>query len=376
MTTIAPPPQTAAAQGWKAGGISPSIGNLPLCVEELTTLWLNQAFLITGKAPTVVRSQIDRIIWGTATKVLMRIDCQDDLGAAVTKHICIKGPFDERLRTDYNLGTIFVSEAAFYRDVAPQLSIMLPECLYAEEDGEQGVLILEDLTVRGATFGDPSRALTPEQVLPILEVLAGLHSATWGWKPDAFPWLQLGSGSIRTGIPALMAGDRFDVLGSRREVSSFRTAPYTDKERILSALSSLWERDDASPNIVLCHGDAHAGQLYFEPDGRAGLLDWQSIGLMPWAKDVAYFMGSALSVVDRRYYERDLLASYLQALERKGGPQIGLADAWDEYRAQMLQGLVWMVVTEQMQPIDVIAALNERYLSAVSDLDSLGVLGF
>jgi aminoglycoside phosphotransferase (APT) family kinase protein len=173
-----------------------------------------------------------------------------------------------------------------------------------------------------------------------------------------------------------MAGDRFDVLGSRREVTSFRTPPYADRERILSALSSLWERNDANPNIVLCHGDAHVGQLYFERDGRAGLLDWQSIGLMPWAKDVAYFMGSALSVADRRNHERDILAAYLQALKRNGGPQISVADAWDEYRAQMLQGLVWMVVTEQMQPIEVTAALNERYLSAVSDLDSLGVLGF
>jgi hypothetical protein len=347
----------------------------PLSVEELSTQWLDRVFAMREGAPRVIGSEVERIIWGTATKVIMRVVCEDSSGKRFTRGVCVKGRFDERLKDYYDLGVLFVLEAAFYRDVAPTLPIPLPECYYADEDTENGVVILENLVERQATFGDPCASLTAAQVAQVLDILAVLHATTWHWKPGNFPWLRIGSPSQRVGIKAMAAGGRFKDLSSRPEVAAFMSRPYADEERILSALETLWLRDDASALYALSHGDAHIGQLYFNPDGQAGLLDWQGIALMPWAKDVAYFIGSALSVPDRRHHERDLLASYLQALERSGGPRISPADAWQEYRVQMLQGIVWAVVTEQMQPIEAIRALNERYLTAMSDLGTMAALG-
>src|SRR3546814_3132016 len=40
--------------------------------------------------------------------------------------------------------------------------------------------------------------------------------------------------------------------------------------------------------------DAHVGNLYFDADGRAGYLDWQTVMRGCWAHDVAEFLGSAL----------------------------------------------------------------------------------
>jgi hypothetical protein len=347
---------------------------LPSAVEELTTDWLRQAFSSRADGPRVIAADVEHIIWGTATKVIMRVACEER-GGSRSIGICVKGGFDERLRLYYDLGILFVLEAAFYRDVAPILSIPLPEFFYADEDGENGVIVLENLICRGATFGDPCKPLNASQVAQVLEVLAQLHATTWGWKAGKFPWLSVGSPSQRKGIRAMAAGGRFSDLSSRPEVARYMTPPYADEEMVLSALATLWSRDDASASLALCHGDAHMGQLYIEPDGRAGLLDWQSIALMPWAKDVAYFIGSALSVPDRRHHERDLLATYLQVLERHGGPRIAADDAWQQYRVQMLQGIVWAVVTEQMQPIAVIEALNERYLTAMADLGTMAALG-
>lgn len=348
----------------------------PANVEQLTTKWLDKAFAQKPDAPKVVDSKTDRIIWGTATKVLMTANCESADGTRFNKEICVKGGFDERLRKYYDLGVMFLQEAVFYRDVAPQLNIVLPECLYADDNGADGVVILENLIARGGTFADPCKPLTPEQAAPVLELMAELHAVTWNWPTSKYPWLVIGSPSQRDGITAMAAGDRFQELSTRPQVARSITPPYGDGAHMMSALRYLWERDDKSSMLALCHGDAHIGQLYFEPDGRAGLLDWQSIAMMPYAKDLAYFIASALTVEDRRKHERDLIAGYLQALHKRGGPNISLDDAWAEYRVQMLQGMVWIVVTENMQPIEVIETLNERYLTAMRDLDTLGALGF
>jgi len=347
---------------------------IPLSVEELTASWLNQAFLAQGKAPGIVSAEIEQIIWGSATKVLMCVDHGDSPLPRSTRRICVKGSFDERIRQYQYMGQIFVAEAAFYRDVAPDLSIMLPQCLFAHEDGVQGVIVLENLAARGVTFGHAADFLKLDQVTMILDLLARLHADTSGWRPGSLPWLDLGSRPARAGAHELMARDRFESLSKRPQVAPYLPAAYTDQPRLLAALSALWDRDDTSPWLALGHGDVHTGNLYFEPGGSAGVLDWQSIGLMSCIKDVAYFIGGALSIADRRHYEEDLLSGYLRALEEYGGPRIVLPDAWTDYRAQMLQGIIWTCVTEQMQPLAGIEAMNSRYLSAMRDLGTLEAL--
>jgi aminoglycoside phosphotransferase (APT) family kinase protein len=137
----------------------------------------------------------------------------------------------------------------------------------------------------------------------------------------------------------------------------------------------MWRHDDARADLALAHGDAHMGQVYFDPDGTISFVDWQSVGLMPSVKDVAYFLGSALPVAERRAHERDLIAHYVQSLEACGGPRLAITDVWEDYRRQMLQGIVWVVVTDKMQTNEAIAALNERYLTAMADLGTLEALG-
>jgi hypothetical protein len=95
---------------------------------------------------------------------------------------------------------------------------------------------------------------------------------------------------------------------------------------------------------------------------------------MPWAKDVAYFIGGALTIADRRDHEQGLLKAYLDALAAAGGPAIPWEEAWKDYRRQMLQGICWTLVTEHMQPLEAIAVMNERYLTAIRDLATLDLI--
>ena len=76
--------------------------------------------------------------------------------------------------------------------------------------------------------------------------------------------------------------------------------------------------DAAAP--ALSHGDPHIGNTYLDA-GRPAFLDWQGVCIAPPMDDVAYFIGGALSVADRRTHERDLLKLYLSAAAAAGGPR-------------------------------------------------------
>jgi aminoglycoside phosphotransferase (APT) family kinase protein len=65
-----------------------------------------------------------------------------------------------------------------------------------------------------------------------------------------------------------------------------------DRDRMQRALLKLQAFDHLRPFCFL-HGDYHLGNLYFDVDGRAGTLDWQSFAKGTWSHDVTYFPVSA-----------------------------------------------------------------------------------
>lgn len=347
----------------------------PTNIASLGEDWLIESLESFNPGLRVLSASQSDLIWGTATKVFFDFEYQaGDSSAPIRDRICIKGAFDEKMRNYYDLSVLYTTEAAFYRDVAPTLDILLPKCWLAIEHDNEGIVALEDLGSRGAVFTEASDTWTADQATQILDALARLHVSGWGWSAGTLPWVTLGSGAQRGGNTAMMAGDRFHDLTSRPEVQPHLPAELSDRDTVLAALQRLWREDDQDDELTLCHGDAHLGQTYAMPDGKLGLLDWQSLAVMPWAKDVAYFIGGALATPDRRAHERDLLEYYLRELKACGGPDLDRAKAWRHYRRQMLIGMVWPVVTENMQPLACIATMSQRYLTAMGDLKTLEAL--
>jgi aminoglycoside phosphotransferase (APT) family kinase protein len=113
-----------------------------------------------------------------------------------------------------------------------------------------------------------------------------------------------------------------------------------DRDTIISLLRRMWAEDDLSSEICLDHGEIHLGQTYIETDGKVGILDWQGCALMPWAKDVAYFLGAALPTEERRIHQESLLEHYRCELSRCGGPVLERSATWRDYRKQMLGGIM------------------------------------
>jgi hypothetical protein len=93
-------------------------------------------------------------------------------------------------------------------------------------------------------------------------------------------------------------------------------------------------------------------------------------------------VASALTVEDRRAWERELLEHYLERLHMAGGARIVWTAAWDAYRSATLYPYFAWVYTigrsrlqPRFQPDDVCLTLIGRIASAIDDLGSLGAVG-
>ncbi|MBD0024097.1 phosphotransferase [Gordonia pseudamarae] len=345
--------------------------SLPRTVEHLTADWFTAALSTDRPGIRVTDVEVERVIWGSATKVFARLAFDGD-SQNVPEHVCIKGGFDERSRA-FGLGSAYELEGAFFRDLSPELTVEHPRGFYAASEAEQGIVIMEDLTQRGAEFCDGVNLWGVDAAAETLELLAGLHGETWDTKPGRFDWLPVGVEAARQAFQVMLGPEMFGPLVGRDEVPELPDH-MRDGEFVRTAFAKLWEYDDAATHVIN-HGDAHTGQLYRIPGGRTAYLDWQTACLAPWAHDVAYFLGSALDTDDRRTHERALLTLYRDALAAAGGPHLTDDVVWEEYRRHSLHGFFWMCVPTVMQPSEVVRAMTHRYGAQIEDLDPFELLG-
>ena len=355
---------------------------LPRALEQVNADWLTLA--LAGKCPgvTVTSVEVARIIWGTATKILVDLTYTGG-HATVGGHaarrppakLCIKGEFDERVRRTLAAMTMTGTqvEALFYSDLAPQLGLPLPRHWFAGSETGMGILILDNLVAGNATFGSPTEPWSPEQVANALEILATLHGSTWGRSFEHVEWLPIGPTAIRQANEYLMSAAHWAAHFAQPRV--FQMPPgLQDRERCLAGLHAMWRYDDANAHALI-HGDAHLGNTCIDAAGQPFFIDWAGPCLSCWAFDVANFMVGALTIEDRRKHERELLRRYLDRLAAHGAPTLDWPQAWDDYRRHILNGIIWPTVPPNMQPLENVRAMGERYTTALLDHDTLGLLG-
>ncbi|GAA1325471.1 hypothetical protein GCM10009610_58570 [Pseudonocardia xinjiangensis] len=92
-----------------------------------------------------------------------------------------------------------------------------------------------------------------------------------------------------------------------------------------------------------------------------------------WAFDVSYTIATSLAVADRRDWERELLAFYVEKLAVAGGTAPDSDTAWLSYRQQMYWSYFgWLLsigrsaIQPKFQPA--------RASNALLDLDTLGAV--
>lgn len=359
---------------------------LPVDANEITAEWLQQALATRFPGVRVRAAKIGAPIQGTASKFRVHLDYTSATaaGAANTaasnapKQLIVKGGFSAHRELMYY---IYKLEAQFYRDLAPQLEVRVPECYFSGYDDtrKQGIVLLEDLDARGATFCWVQKPLTYDQAAAQLDALARLHARWWndsrsgllGWIEPLDPLPEGEAGAYQRGQLKPEVYAHYMALPRGVAVPSV----FHDRDRMERAMEALRAVDRTGPHCVL-HSDSHLGNLYFDHDGAAGLVDWQSVRTGPWAHDVCYQLVSSLDMLDRRRWEEPLLKHYLARLGAYGVAAPSYASALDDYRRQIVYGLYyWLVNPVEFQVEVNNCAVAPRFAWAAIDHGCFELLG-
>jgi aminoglycoside/choline kinase family phosphotransferase len=358
-----------------AGGImsvSPEdVVQLPLSIDEITPTWVTNALAVHHPGVEVTSLQVEKVLHGSATKVRLRLEYNEQGRAMeLPPTLVLKAGFGTSRR---QVAHAYAGEVRFYREIAPEMPVNIPKCYFAgiNADTGQSILMLEDLLARKVSFGLATQPLSVETAAKVLELQARYHASYWSNPRLQEDWL---TGSLaKDGILLQLLHPNHWAHSMSLPRGAEVPQALRDRERIKEALLSLWEVQKTSPQSLL-HGDPHLGNMFFEADGRPGILDWQTTMRGCWAHDFTYFMVGAISIEDRRKHERELLKNYLDVLSAQGAHAPGFEEAWLAYRRHVIHGLMWMACPVQMQPEEVSVANTKRFVSAAEDLDTLAAL--
>jgi hypothetical protein len=264
---------------------------------------------------------------------------------------------------------LFHEPRLFMSDVALPLEHPTVFAAAVNETDEDFILVMEDLTARGADPRDATRPLTVEQAAAGVRGLARLHGRFWGqrcqqpqlsWLEHFQPW---------PGMEAAPLHLAFEAIGE----SATPAITALDGDSLFNGLWARYIRTLTRAPQTLLHGDPHIGNTYLTPHGDVGFLDWQVARQGNWSLDVGYFLQGAVTIEDRRAAERDLLDQYRDALELPDDERPSRDEVWLRYRASVAHGLaLWLATAsagEAWQRPDIAVALAQRYCAAYDDLD-------
>lgn len=353
-----------------AGTRNPTSIPLPGGIDAIDPAFLTTALAARYPGVDVESVSIGDSHLGTSSTVRLTLGYRRNDQGLPTK-MMLKGSFADH---EFATGDLSTVEAQFYRDVAPTLSADVNRPLGyfggVDETG-RAVVLMEDLTARGATFGEATSAATVDEVALGIEQLAALHAQFWtAAARQPFPWL----GQI-SDIIAIM---RFLVSSDHFARYIHRAAPgiasgLTDRDAVAHGLEAMFASDAALPQ-TLVHGDPHLGNTFRERNGRPGFLDWQFVGRGPAIWDVTYYLTGALTPEERQATEHDLLTLYRRALTAHGVDAPSRDELWLAHRRHMLHGYLSLLTPEESQPESFATTMGQRFSYAATDLDTLGAL--
>jgi hypothetical protein len=277
---------------------------------------------------------------------------------------------------------MYETEVNIHRRMLPGLTLERPLCLAAEyePDTDNFLLLLEDVSVRGARFTNVLQPpLTPDEVGMLLDWLAELHARFWqsprldqekGWLSSQVSGRQFEMFNAGDWLVALMDANVAESPYRADFVARAGRSP----AQLWALVKAVHRHQAKSLPMTLCHGDTGAHNTYRLPDGRGGFVDWQLSVKAAWSHDVHYLVCTGLSVRDRRVHETALVQRYLDRLQALGVVyRPSLDQAMAEYSLAMMWGLVigWFSVPASMYGMDIISANIERLFAAVCDHDVL-----
>lgn len=353
---------------------------LPTTYEAITGQWLTSALCGTVDGAEVVEHSLGPDDSGSSNRRKISVRYNEAGSAAgLPRLLFCKASHGLANRMTLGIAGAAESEVNFYNHIRPLLRLEAPRSFYAKVDlhSFNSLVVLADLSDSVTEFCTHSTRVTRQRAESQMALLAELHGKgyrnreirshldklrTW---PDYFTHT-LTFGMKEGSEQGFIVGE--EVIPPRLFRRQLEIWPAT-----LASLESHRRLE-----VTCAHGDVHLKNWYVAGNGEMGLSDWQCANRGHWGRDFAYTISTALTIEDRRAWERDLLGYYLDRLHAAGGPAVDFDEAWTHYRQQLMTALTWWTITlnpapgmPDMQPRDTTLEFVRRIATAMDDVDSL-----
>ncbi len=355
---------------------SPTAVPIPASMSDVTPAWLTLALQSAGhevEVASVVATPLGVGVGMMSGLQSLAVTYSKGEGPAI---LVLKMPAEnDANRAVADMFRLYERETRFYRDIADKSSAYTPIVYRADIDGDNFVLLLEDLS--DYTLGDQITGCTLKETQGGIDWLARHHASLWGQTEDpTFAFLPQVSPSYSS--EGLSQGCAFG-WGPMTELFSHvvpeRIAVL--KDRYLAALPKLFDWMATAP-LTVVHGDFRMDNLFFgSAAGQEPLIaiDWQGALRGRASQDIAYFLSGSVPTDIRREHERALINQWHAGLVAGGVTGFNADDAWADYRKAVLY--VWViavVIAGTLDPTNErgrqwISVMLERSIAAIDDLD-------
>ncbi|MBR1224537.1 MULTISPECIES: phosphotransferase family protein [unclassified Bradyrhizobium] len=272
-------------------------------------------------------------------------------------------------------------EGSFFTQIRAQLEIEAPLCYHSAYDRRTfaAIHLLEDLVAtKSATFCNHKTYVTRAMADDMIDLLASLHGRFYGdpTLAERYRWLA--------------SYPRWFTIGAAKMGTEYYTRKAFDAAAHVIPAAVMARRDDVWPATMralalhdsepqgLIHSDVHIGNWYRTGSGQMGLCDWQCLSRGHWSRDFAYAVTASLTPDDRRSWERELLARYIERFAEKTGVKPDFDLSFRRYRQQIVHALAMWTITlchspllPNMQPEATTLTMIGRMTTAMADLDAL-----
>jgi hypothetical protein len=357
--------------------------NLPHSFESITDRWLTAVLCRDVPGAQVVAHTLGPVDTGSSNR--RRIEVQyNDAGnrAQLPRALFCKASHELANRIVLGVSGAAFAETHFYNQIRPNLDIEAPLSFHARFDPEtfNSMVMLGDLGSTVTEFCSHETVVTLERARSQMRLLARVHGTTF-----SHPRIQSELTKLQTWPEFFRSTEAFGLQAGSTQ--GFLVAEEVIPPRLFARSADIWPATirsldiHANWSVSLMHGDVHLKNWYVAGNGEMGLSDWQCATRGHWSRDLAYTISSALTVENRREWERELIRYYVEELRAAGGPVVSFNEAWNAYRQQLITALTWWTVTltppsglPDMQPKDITLAFIHRMSTAMDDVDSLDAL--
>ena len=251
-------------------------------------------------ASAVTENELIQELWSGYGKIL-RVGLEGAaMESVVVKHVQLPRQSSHPRGWNTDIGhrrklKSYQVETAWYANYSKHSAARLPRCLAIERQGEEVLMVLEDLDEAGYPLR--KQTLVWDEIASCLGWLARFHASYLGEEPEGL-WA---------------VGTHWHLATRPQELAALSDS------KLEEAAPAIDKQLNSCAHKTFVHGDAKLANFCFAPDGQVAGVDFQYVGGGCGMKDVAYFVGSCLDEKDCERLEGQILDTYFTYLQSELG---------------------------------------------------------